>query len=126
MIWLPQYHDMGLIGGILQPLYLGHHVVLMSPFDFLQRPMRWLEAIAKYRATVSGGPNFAYELCVKRATDEEIAKLDLSSWRVAFNGAEPVRRATLDRFAETFAEMKHLERKAICQVLEKINGQGGN
>ena len=103
VVWLPQYHDMGLIGGILQPLYVGHRVVLMSPFDFLQRPLRWLEAISAFRATASGGPNFAYELCVRRASDEEIAGLDLASWRVAINGAEPVRRATLDRFATKFA-----------------------
>jgi acyl transferase domain-containing protein/acyl-CoA synthetase (AMP-forming)/AMP-acid ligase II len=102
VIWLPPYHDMGLIGGILQPLLVGFPTVLMSPFDTIQRPFRWLEAISKHRATTSGGPNFAYELCVDRITEDEIASLDLSSWRVAFNGAEPIRRATLERFVEKF------------------------
>ena len=102
VIWLPPYHDMGLIGGILQPLLVGFPTVLMSPFDTIQRPLRWLEAITRHRATSSGGPNFAYELCVDRITEEELASLDLSSWQVAFNGAEPIRRATLERFADKF------------------------
>ena len=102
VIWLPPYHDMGLIGGILQPLLVGFPTILMSPFDTIQRPLRWLEAISKHRATTSGGPNFAYELCVDRITDDEVAALDLSSWQVAFNGAEPIRRATLEQFAEKF------------------------
>jgi amino acid adenylation domain-containing protein len=101
--WLPLYHDMGLIGNVLQPLHAGGRCVLMSPVAFLQRPMRWLEAISRYRGTVSGGPNFAYELCVRKAAPETMAGLDLSSWRVAFNGAEPVRASTLERFAEAFA-----------------------
>lgn len=101
--WLPQYHDMGLIGAILQPLYCGGHSVLMSPFDFLQQPLRWLQAITRYRATASGGPNFAYDLCVRRIPDEALAGLDLSSWKLAFNGAEPVRADSLDRFAARFA-----------------------
>ncbi len=101
--WLPPYHDMGLIGGILQPLYSGCHCVFMTPVSFLQQPYRWLEAITKYRGTVSGGPNFAYELCVRRVTPEQRARLDLSSWQLAFNGAEPVRADTLRRFAETFS-----------------------
>ncbi|HXU43886.1 MAG TPA: fatty acyl-AMP ligase, partial [Thermoanaerobaculia bacterium] len=101
--WLPLYHDMGLIGNVLQPLYAGGRCILMSPLAFLQRPARWLEAISRYRATTSGGPNFAYELCLKKASDERIAGLDLSSWTVAFNGAEPVRADTLDRFAARFA-----------------------
>jgi amino acid adenylation domain-containing protein len=101
--WLPLYHDMGLIGNVLQPLHAGARCVLMSPVAFLQRPMRWLEAIARYRGTVSGGPNFAYELCLRKAAPEAVAGLDLSSWRVAFNGAEPVRASTLERFAATFA-----------------------
>ena len=103
VIWLPPYHDMGLIGGILAVLYMGGQVVLMSPLDFLKRPMRWLQAISRYRATVSGGPNFAYDLCVRKITPAEREQLDLSSWRLAFNGAEPVRLETLDRFAATFA-----------------------
>jgi len=101
--WLPPYHDMGLIGGLIQPLYAGIPVTLMSPLDFLRRPLRWLEAITRYGATVSGGPNFAYDLCVRKSTPAERADLDLSSWQVAFNGAEPVRRDTMERFAEAFA-----------------------
>ncbi|HZH15291.1 MAG TPA: fatty acyl-AMP ligase [Archangium sp.] len=103
VIWLPPYHDMGLIGGILHPLYGGFPSVLMSPMHFLQNPLRWLRAITASRATISGGPNFAYELCARRATPEQLRGLDLSSWRVAFNGAEPVRHETLRRFSEVFA-----------------------
>jgi len=102
VIWLPPYHDMGLIGGVLQPLYGGFPVTLMSPLAFLQRPLRWLQAISRYKATTSGGPNFAYDLCVRKITPEKRATLDLSSWEVAFNGAEPVRAETLDRFAAAF------------------------
>ncbi|HEX2225127.1 MAG TPA: amino acid adenylation domain-containing protein, partial [Thermoanaerobaculia bacterium] len=101
--WLPLYHDMGLIRNLLQPLYAGAHCVLMSPVAFLRRPRRWLEAISRFRGTTSGGPSFAYELCAERIGAEERAGLDLSSWRVAFNGAEPVRAATLAHFAEAFA-----------------------
>ncbi|WP_437620402.1 non-ribosomal peptide synthase/polyketide synthase [Sorangium sp. So ce1151] len=104
VIWLPPYHDMGLIGGILQPLYRGIRVALMSPLAFLQRPMRWLRAISHFRASVSGGPNFAFDLCVRKSTAEERASLDLSSWEVAFTGAEPVRAETLDRFTSAFAQ----------------------
>lgn len=104
VIWLPPYHDMGLIGGILQPVYGGFPVVIMSPVAFLQHPIRWLKAISHYRATASGGPNFAYDLCIRKTTEEQRASLDLSSWRVAFNGSEAVRAQTLDRFAEVFAE----------------------
>ncbi|WP_375770363.1 condensation domain-containing protein [Archangium gephyra] len=103
VIWLPPYHDMGLIGGVLQPLFAGIPVVLLSPLDFLKRPVRWLEAISRYRGTHSGGPNFAYDLCVRKTTPEQRAALDLSTWSLAFNGAEPVRAATMDRFAEAFA-----------------------
>lgn len=101
--WLPLYHDMGLIGNVLQPLYLGVPCVLMSPVHFLQKPARWLSAVTRYRATTSGGPNFAYDLCVRQITDEQRATFDLSSWTLAFNGAEPVRAATLVRFQERFA-----------------------
>jgi amino acid adenylation domain-containing protein len=101
--WLPLYHDMGLIGNVLQPLYLGATCILMSPVGFLQKPYRWLKAISDYRATTSGGPNFAYDLCVRKITEEERATLDLSSWTTAFNGAEPVRPETLERFADVFA-----------------------
>jgi acyl-CoA synthetase (AMP-forming)/AMP-acid ligase II len=88
--WLPVYHDMGLIGGILQPLYGGFPCILMSPAAFLQRPYRWLQAISHYQGTTSGAPNFAYELCINKITPEQRATLDLSSWSVAFNGAEPI------------------------------------
>lgn len=103
VIWLPPYHDMGLIGGILQPLYTGYPAVLMAPVAFLQQPIRWLQAISDYRATTSGGPNFAYSLCVSKITEEQKASLDLQSWQTAFNGAEPVRDQTLERFAQSFA-----------------------
>lgn len=102
--WLPMYHDMGLIGGILQPLYGGFPCIIMPPTSFLQRPYRWLQAISRYKGTTSGGPNFAYDLCVQKITSEQKATLDLSSWDVAFNGAEPIRHETLERFAEMFAE----------------------
>jgi 8-amino-7-oxononanoate synthase len=103
VFWLPSYHDMGLIGGILQPLYVGRPNILMSPMAFLQKPFRWLSAISRFGGTTSGGPNFAYDLCVRKITPEEREQLDLGNWRVAFNGAEPVRAETLDRFAEMFA-----------------------
>lgn len=101
--WLPLYHDMGLIGNVLQPLYLGRPCVLMSPVHFMQKPFRWLSAISRYRATTSGAPNFAYDLCVRQIALEERDQLDLSSWSVAFNGAEPIHAGTLDRFSERFA-----------------------
>ncbi|HEU4509394.1 MAG TPA: condensation domain-containing protein, partial [Pyrinomonadaceae bacterium] len=100
--WLPLYHDMGLIGNVLQSMYCGAPCVLMSPLSFLQRPARWLEAISRYRATTSGGPNFAYDLCVRKVGPEQRAELDLSSWTVAFNGAEPIRQSTIERFVEAF------------------------
>jgi acyl-CoA synthetase (AMP-forming)/AMP-acid ligase II len=101
--WLPLYHDMGLIGNVLQPLYLGARCVLMSPIAFLQSPKRWLAAITRFRATTSGGPNFAYDLCVRKIAPADRADLDLASWDLAFNGAEPVRPETMARFAEAFA-----------------------
>ncbi|PYP82258.1 MAG: hypothetical protein DMG65_26685 [Candidatus Angelobacter sp. Gp1-AA117] len=103
VFWLPPYHDMGLIGGILQPIFSGFTSILMSPGAFIQRPMLWLETISRYRAAVSGGPNFAYDLCVRRFNANEAHNLDLSCWQVAFNGAEPVRAQTLRRFAASFA-----------------------
>ncbi|MFZ5519564.1 MAG: beta-ketoacyl synthase N-terminal-like domain-containing protein [Candidatus Zhuqueibacterota bacterium] len=104
VIWLPIYHDMGLIGGVLQPLYGGVPCTLMSPIAFLQRPLRWLQAISRIKGkkVISGGPNFAYDLCARKITPEQRAKLDLSHWVLAFSGAEPVRPETLDRFTETF------------------------
>jgi acyl-CoA synthetase (AMP-forming)/AMP-acid ligase II/acyl carrier protein len=104
VFWLPAYHDMGLIGGILTPLYVGGRSVLMSPTAFLQRPIRWLRSIDTYQATISGAPNFAYELCVKRTTAEERAGLDLGLWRLAFCGAEPIRAETIEQFTATYAE----------------------
>ncbi len=101
--WLPLYHDMGLIGAWLGSLYYGLPLVSLSPLAFLARPRRWLEAIHRHRGTLSAAPNFAYELCLGRISDEELAGLDLSSWRWAFNGAEPVSPQTLRRFAERFA-----------------------
>jgi phthiocerol/phenolphthiocerol synthesis type-I polyketide synthase C len=101
--WLPLYHDMGLIGAILQPLFCGASCTFMSPLSFLQRPFRWLEAISRLRATHSGGPNFAYDLCARKITAAQKATLDLSCWRVALNGSEPIRKETLDRFVEAFA-----------------------
>lgn len=102
--WLPMYHDMGLIGNVLQPLYVGATSVLMNPLTLLHSPIFWLQAISKYRATISGGPNFGYELCIRKVSAAERKGLDLSSWQVAFNGAEPVRADTLQRFAAEFAD----------------------
>ena len=102
--WLPLYHDMGLIGGILQPLYMGRPNTLLSPTHFLQKPVRWLEAVSQSGATISGGPNFAYDLCAEKVTAEQKRTLDLSRWTLAFNGAEPVRAETIDRFSKAFAE----------------------
>ena len=101
--WVPLYHDMGLILNVLQSLYVGALCVLMAPVSFMQRPLSWLRAIHDYRAEVAGGPNFAFDLCVRRHRPEEIKGIDLSCWNVAFNGAEPVRANTIDRFASTFA-----------------------
>jgi 1-acyl-sn-glycerol-3-phosphate acyltransferase len=101
--WLPLYHDMGLIGAWLGSLYVGMPLVVMSPLAFLARPQRWLEAISRWRGTISAGPNFAYELCLARIDDAALAGLDLSSWRWAFNGAEAVSPDTLRRFQQRFA-----------------------
>jgi acetylornithine/succinyldiaminopimelate/putrescine aminotransferase/acyl-CoA synthetase (AMP-forming)/AMP-acid ligase II/predicted amino acid dehydrogenase/acyl carrier protein len=101
--WLPLYHDMGLIGVILASLYNGVPAYLMSPADFLMRPVTWLNAFTRYRGTFAGAPNFAYDLCVQKVSAEQRERLDLSAWRVACNGAEPVRAETLERFRKTFA-----------------------
>jgi amino acid adenylation domain-containing protein/non-ribosomal peptide synthase protein (TIGR01720 family) len=103
VMWLPPYHDMGLIGGIIQTIVGGHGMALMSPITMLARPFRWLETISSLGATISGGPDFAFDMCARRITEEQKSKLDLRNWRVAFSGAEPVRRATLERFHEAFA-----------------------
>lgn len=101
--WLPPYHDMGLIGTILAPLYAGFPTALMAPWSFVQRPLRWLQAIAQHRATICGGPNFAFQLCVDRVAEEQRAGLDLSSWSVAFCGAETISAPVLARFAAAYA-----------------------
>ncbi|MDH5506659.1 MAG: fatty acyl-AMP ligase, partial [Anaerolineae bacterium] len=100
--WAPIFHDMGLIMGVAQTAYDGIPTIMMTPVSFLQRPVRWLQAITDYKATISGGPNFAYDLCINKITPEERQTLDLSSWKIAFNGAEPVRPETLSRFVEVF------------------------
>lgn len=100
--WLPMSHDMGLIGIVLQTLRVGGHAVLMAPETFLLEPFRWLEAVARYRAHTSGGPNFGYELCLRKIGPERRGTLDLSGWKVAFNGAEPVRERTVRAFTEAF------------------------
>ncbi len=101
--WAPFFHDQGLIGNVLQPMYVGAMCVLMSPMTFARWPLRWLAAISRYRAHTSGGPNFAFDACVARAVRGDVPDLDLSSWQVAFNGAEPIRPETLRRFSRTFA-----------------------
>jgi 8-amino-7-oxononanoate synthase/acyl carrier protein len=103
--WLPTYHDMGLVGSVLEPCFVGLPAVFMSPMSFLQRPLRWLECITRYRITMSGGPNFAYELCTDKISDEDLKMLDLSCWQVAYNGAEPVRAETLKKFTQRFAQV---------------------
>lgn len=107
--WLPAFHDMGLIDGVLQPVYTGFPAYLMAPIAFLQQPIHWLRAISRYRADHSGGPNFAYDLCVAKTTAEQRAELDLSRWRSAYNGAEPVRAGTLDRFARAMEPARFRE-----------------
>lgn len=102
--WLPLFHDLGLIGNVLQSLYLGAQCYLMSPHAFLQQPLRWLRAISRFRATTSTAPNFAYERCVAAISPEERATLDLSTWKIALTGAEPIRAATIEAFSRTFAE----------------------
>jgi acyl-CoA synthetase (AMP-forming)/AMP-acid ligase II len=101
--WLPAFHDFGLVFGLLQPLYAGYRAVLMPPLAFLQRPLRWLNAVSRYRASHTGAPNFAYELCVQKTTPEQRQTLDLSALEVAAVGAEPVRASTLERFSAAFA-----------------------
>jgi amino acid adenylation domain-containing protein len=101
--WLPSFHDMGLIDGVVQPLYSGFPGYLMAPSTFIQRPATWLEAISRYGATHCGGPNFGYEACVQGVSEEQMAALDLRAWETAYNGAEPIRRETLEAFARKFA-----------------------
>lgn len=101
--WLPVFHDMGLIANVVLGIEAGCHCVLMAPLDFLKKPFRWLKAISDFKAKVSGGPNFAYELCVNRINESQVSQLDLSSWYRAYNGAEPIRASTLRRFQTTFS-----------------------
>ncbi len=103
VMWLPPYHDMGLIGGMFSPVHTGRAMTLMSPVAFLLDPLAWLRAISQRRATTSGGPNFAFDLCVRRSTPEQREGLDLSCWKTAYNGAEPVRPETIEAFSEAFA-----------------------
>ncbi|WP_018503153.1 fatty acyl-AMP ligase [Parafrankia discariae] len=131
--WAPFFHDQGLIGNVLQPLYAGATSVLMSPTAFIRWPLLWLSLISRYRAHTSGGPNFAFEACVARAARGGVPDLDLSCWQVAFNGAEPVRHDTLRRFAETFAPHGFDERalypcyglaEATLLVTGSVKGRG--
>jgi acyl-CoA synthetase (AMP-forming)/AMP-acid ligase II len=101
--WLPSFHDMGLIDGLIQPIYSGFLGILIPPAYFVQKPLRWLAAITRFKATHSGGPNFAYDLCVQKITPDQREQLDLSSWYSAYNGSEPIQKKTLDRFAEAFS-----------------------
>jgi acyl-CoA synthetase (AMP-forming)/AMP-acid ligase II/acyl carrier protein len=103
VFWLPFFHDMGLIGGLLEPLYLGGRTILMSPRSFLQRPVRWLKCISDYGAVISGAPNFAYQLCVDRISPEQTESIDLQRWRIAFSGAEPILPRTLRAFGNRFS-----------------------
>ena len=112
LTWLPHFHDMGLLDGIIQPLYKGFPALLMSPGTFLQQPCSWLRTISRFRVTHSGGPNFAYDLCARTVSDEQLATLDLSSWRVAYNGAEPIRSESLERFADRFG-LRGFQRSAF-------------
>ncbi|MGA5542228.1 fatty acyl-AMP ligase [Mycobacterium sp. NPDC051198] len=115
VFWLPSHHDMGLIGGILSMIYVGCTTHLMSPSSFVKRPMGWLEAISRLRATFTAAPNFAYDRCVDESTAEQRAALDLSSLATAMNGAEPVQAATLEKFAEAFAPAG-FRPEALCPV----------
>lgn len=111
--WLPLFHDLGMIGNFLYPLYLGAHCVFMSPVTFIQRPFAWLKGISDYKATVSGGPNFAYAMCANKISEEKKQSLDLSSWQIAFNAAEPVMAKTLEDFYQAFKSCG-FNRNALC------------
>ena len=112
--WLPLYHDMGLIGFVIAPIYHRNTITFLPPLLFLKRPARWLDAISRHRGTVSFGPNFAYALCVKRIKESEMKGLDLSSWRVAGCGAEPIRAENLRAFAEKFSSVGFSEKAFVC------------
>src|SRR5258708_1765578 len=113
--WVPLYHDMGLILNVLHSLYVGAPCVLLAPVTFIQRPLQWLRAIHNYRAEVAGGPNFAFDLCVRRFRADQVKDLDLSCWKVAFNAAEPVRADTIERFGATFSPYG-FEPRAMCPL----------
>jgi len=102
--WLPHFHDMGLMGGVLQPLYGGMEITFMAPSYFLQKPIRWLKMMSDYKTTSTAGPNFAYDLCVEKINDEDLKNLDLSAMNLALNGAEPVHYETMKRFSDKFAK----------------------
>ena len=117
--WLPVIHDMGLIEGVLGPIFGGYPAFLMAPASFLHRPIRWLRAITRYRASTSGGPNFAYDLCVRKVTEAQRDALDLSSWRTAYNGAEPIRAETLEAFHARF----NRRRFPMAVVLSRVRAR---
>ena len=123
--WLPLYHDMGLIGAWLGSLYHGFPLVVMSPLAFLSRPQRWLWAIHRHRGTLAAAPNFAYELCLRKIEDRDIEGLDLSSWRYAFNGAEPVSPDTLRKFSERFAQIRLASRRRWRRSTGSPNARSG-
>lgn len=104
LTWLPLYHDMGLISGILMPVFMGIESVVMSPLMFLQKPFRWIKALSDYKSSVSAAPNFAYDLCVKKVKDEQLEGLDISNWSIALNGAESVRYDTIENFSNKFSK----------------------
>jgi acyl-CoA synthetase (AMP-forming)/AMP-acid ligase II len=129
LTWLPLFHDMGLIGNVLPALYCGVPCVVMPPLAFLQKPARWLKAISRHRITVSGGPNFAYELCARRLAERPLDELDLSCWELAVCAAEPVRLSTMQRFAQTFVAAKFSARALYpCYGLAEatVFASGGN
>jgi acyl-CoA synthetase (AMP-forming)/AMP-acid ligase II len=128
--WLPSFHDMGLVDGILGGFYSGYPTYLMSPADFLKHPLRWLQAVSTFKVTHTGGPNFGYELCVRKVTPEVLAELDLSSWTNAYCGAEPVRAGTMRRFVETFSSRGFSASSlfpvyGLAEVTLKAPGPGG-
>lgn len=127
--WAPLFHDQGLIGNVLQPLYAGATSILMSPQMFIRWPLRWLTAISRYRAHTSGGPNFAYDTCAARAARDGLPEVDLSCWKVAFNGAEPIRAETLERFTQTFAPVgfdgaAHFPCYGLAEATLMVTGNG--
>ena len=130
--WLPMHHDMGLIEGILQPAFGGYTAHLMPPVSFLQRPIRWLQAISRYRATISGGPDFAYDLCTRKITPEQCRDLDLRCWKVAYNGSEPIRASSMAGFVKKFSSygftghaLRPVYGLAEATLLVSSGGRGG-